>query len=106
MVASVRSGRRTGKPSERSTLKACGEVTSWTRCRSTYRTAGVSADSGTTSRALQIFSNSVLGLIASPSRLGSLEPGHARAQFRADLFDGVVKIALQQLGVPAPAALG
>ena len=36
-------GRRTGSPRARSTEKACGEVTSWIRCRSTYRTAGVSA---------------------------------------------------------------
>ena len=34
-VASVRSVRRTGLPSRRSDSKACGEVTSWTRWRST-----------------------------------------------------------------------
>ena len=34
IVASVRSGRRTGRPFARSTSKACGVVTSCTRCRS------------------------------------------------------------------------
>ena len=33
-VASVRSGRRTVRPASRSPSKACGLVTSWTRCRS------------------------------------------------------------------------
>ena len=33
-VASVRSTRRTGRPASRSPSNACGEVTSWTRCRS------------------------------------------------------------------------
>ena len=33
-VAMVRSGRRTGRPASRSPSKACGLVTSWTRCRS------------------------------------------------------------------------
>src|ERR1700728_3284908 len=105
MVASVRSGRRTGRRSERSALKACGEGTSCTRCRSMYRTAGVSAVSGTTSCAFQIFSNSVLGVIASPSSLGGLEPGHSRAQLRTDFFDRMVEIDLQELGVLATAAL-
>jgi hypothetical protein len=34
MVASVRSGRRIFRPRSRSSTKACGEVTSWVRCRS------------------------------------------------------------------------
>ena len=34
IVTSVRSRRRTGSPRERSSAKACGEVTSCTRCRS------------------------------------------------------------------------
>ena len=46
MVASVRSGRRTGRPRSRSTANACGEVTSCIRCRSMYSTAGVSARLG------------------------------------------------------------
>ena len=33
-VATVRSGRRTVRPARRRPSKACGEVTSWTRCRS------------------------------------------------------------------------
>ena len=33
-VARVLSGRRTLRPASRSPSKACGEVTSWTRCRS------------------------------------------------------------------------
>ena len=33
-VASVRSGRRTSRPARRRPSKACGLVTSWTRCRS------------------------------------------------------------------------
>src|SRR3954447_19506797 len=36
----VRSGRRTGRPASRSPSNACGEVTSWTRCRSMYRRSG------------------------------------------------------------------
>src|SRR6266436_48535 len=61
MVASVRPGRRTRRPASRSCAKACGDVTSCTRCRSTYSTAGVSAVSGATRCASQIFSNSVRG---------------------------------------------
>jgi len=34
-VATVRFGRRTRRPARRSPSNACGEVTSWTRCRST-----------------------------------------------------------------------
>ena len=33
-VATVLSGRRTFRPRARSPVKACGDVTSWTRCRS------------------------------------------------------------------------
>ena len=33
-VATVRSGRRTGRPASRSPSNACALVTSWTRCRS------------------------------------------------------------------------
>ena len=60
-VPSVRSGRRTGRPRSRSSLKACGVVTSWIRCRSMYSTAGVSAVSGTTSCRSQTFWKSVFG---------------------------------------------
>src|SRR6266436_192630 len=61
MVASVRPGRRTRRPASRSCAKACGDVTSCTRCRSTYSTAGVSTVSGDTTCASQIFANSVRG---------------------------------------------
>ena len=60
MVAKVRSGRRTGKPRSRSVANACGDVTSCTRCVSTYKTAGAPA-SCTTTCASQTFSKSVLG---------------------------------------------
>ena len=49
IVARVRSGRRSLRPRSRSTVNACGEVTSCVRCRSTNSTAGVSADCGATS---------------------------------------------------------
>src|SRR5213080_3610936 len=40
MVATVRSGRRTRRPARRRPSKAWGEVTSWTRWRSTKRRSG------------------------------------------------------------------
>src|SRR5205814_2313273 len=46
MVASVRPGRLTPMPRSRSTENACGEVTSCTRWRSTYKTAGASSVAG------------------------------------------------------------
>src|SRR5271163_970044 len=102
MVASVRSGRRTGSPKPLSTLNACGEVTSWMRCKSMYSTAGVSAVSATTSCAAQTLSNRVR---MRRSGFSGFQPGHARAQLGADFFDGVRQIRLQQLGVLAPPAL-
>ena len=42
MVAMVRSGRRTFRPRSRSVENACGEVTSWHRCRSMKISAGAS----------------------------------------------------------------
>src|SRR3954453_3360241 len=59
-VATVRSGWRTRRPRARSPLKACGEVTSWTRWRSTASTAGAPGSSLTTWSS-QIFSTSVRG---------------------------------------------
>jgi hypothetical protein len=61
IVATVRCVRRTFNPRARSSPKACGEVTSWTRCKSTYRTAGVSAVSADTRCASQILSTTVRG---------------------------------------------
>src|SRR5208282_1600481 len=105
MVASVRSGRRTGRPSDFNALNACGEVTSWMRCRSTYSTAGVSGVSGSTSCAAQTFSNSVRAAMSARSGSAGFQPGHARAQLRADFFDRMVEVGLQQPGVFAPPAL-
>ena len=47
-VARVRSGRRTLRPRAASPANAWGEVTSWTRWRSTYSTAGRPGGSATT----------------------------------------------------------
>ena len=58
IVATVLSGRRTRRPRARRPVKACGEVTSWIRCRSIYRTAG-DPGSWATTWASQIFSNIV-----------------------------------------------
>ncbi len=58
-VARVRSGRRTRRPASRSPSKACGEVTSCTRWRSTNRIAGPPSSAGRTSWASQTFSKSV-----------------------------------------------
>src|SRR5689334_4434206 len=72
MVAMVRSARRAGSPRSRSSVNACGLVTSWTRWRSTYSTAGVSAVSGATTCASQTFSKSVRGLKCVSSSVVSL----------------------------------
>src|SRR5919197_2191925 len=56
----VKSGRRTRRPAKRRPSKACGEVTSCTRCRSMYSSVGSPSASRTTC-ASQIFSNSVRG---------------------------------------------
>ena len=74
-----------------------------------YRTAGVSGVSGTTSCAVQTLSNSVLGahgLRRGASGLAGFQPGHARAQLRADFFDRVAEVRLQELRVLAPPVLG
>src|ERR1700735_809765 len=69
------------------------------RCRSTYRTAGVSAVSATTWCAAQTLSNSVR--MASGSGFAGLQPGHAGSQLRADLLDRVIQISLEQLRILA-----
>ena len=68
MVAKVCDGRLTVKPRSRRPVKACGEVTSWTRCRSMYNTAGLPGSS-TTMWFSQILSMMVLGwfCIVSPT---------------------------------------
>src|ERR1700691_1198063 len=115
MAASVRSGRRTGSPRDFKTLNACGEVTSWMRCKSIYSTAGVSKVSGTTSCAVQTLSNNVRAVMACEALAAAraaaaadlvgfagFQPGHPRAQLRADFFDRMFEIGLQQLGIFAP----
>ena len=59
-VATVRSVRRTLRPAMRSPSNAWGDVTSCTRCRSTYRIVGCPASSCTTWLS-HIFSNIVFG---------------------------------------------
>ena len=49
------------EPAAAEPVNACGEVTSWTRCRSTKSTAGASAVSGRTRWLSQIWSNNVRG---------------------------------------------
>src|ERR1700684_4044177 len=106
MVPSVRSGRRTGRFNDLNTVNACGDVTSWMRCRSIYSTAGVSAVSATTSCAVQILSNSVRAVIGlRRSSFPGLEPRHARPQLGAALFERVPDVGLQQLGVLAAAGV-
>src|SRR5689334_11208720 len=88
-VATVRSGRRTGRPARRRPSKACGLVTSWTRCKSMYRRLGA------TSCASQILSNRDLGIMM------SLTSAEARAddgeQHRVS-GPGVLE-AMRQVGV-------
>src|SRR3954451_24008565 len=64
----VRSGRRTGRPASRSPSNACGEVTSWTRCRSMYRRSGEPAARRTTC-ASQILSTSVWPIAVTLARV-------------------------------------
>ena len=63
-VETVRSGRRTLRPDIRRPSKAWGEVTSCTRCRSTYRMVACPGSSWTIWES-HIFSNMVLGISAS-----------------------------------------
>src|SRR5947207_4623432 len=70
MVASVRPGRLTPMPRSRSTENACGEVTSCTRWRSTYKTAGASSVSGRTRCASQSLPKSVRGSDCATHHLG------------------------------------
>ena len=60
-VAMVRSGRRTLRPRSRRPWKACGEVTSWTRCRSMNSSVGAPGCSWTTWES-QSFSMMVRGI--------------------------------------------
>ena len=60
----VRAGWRTRSPRSRSTVKACGEVTSWIRCRSMYSTAGRPSSGCSTRCASQSLSKSVRAVMA------------------------------------------
>src|SRR5262245_56268371 len=90
-VASVRSGRRTGRPANRSPSKACGLVTSWTRCRS------MNSSPSPTRWASQTFSNIVRGAI------GAVYAAVERAGFSRASAQPAVRV--QQLAGD-PAALG
>src|SRR5947208_2973029 len=94
-VASVRSGRRTVRPARRRPSKACGLVTSCTRCMSMYSSPGA------TSWSCQILSNRVLGI-------APLAPSEARAddgEQRRLLGAGVLEV-VGQVGVEGHAVAG
>src|SRR5512132_3057701 len=92
-VASVRSGRRTARPASRSPSKACGLVTSCTRCRSTY--SRLSA----TSWASQILSKSVRAIVCQLLR----SPAGATARMAA--WAGVLEV-VWEVGVEGDAVAG
>src|SRR3954465_6534658 len=92
-VASVRSGRRTGRPARRRPSKACGLVTSWTRGRSTY--SRLSA----TSWASQILSKRVRG-ISAPTQPGGDDGQDGR------LAGAVILEVVGQGGVEGDAVAG
>ena len=73
-VATVLSGRRTFAPRVRSPVKAWGLVTSWTRWRSTARTAGAPGSSETTCSS-QILSTRVRGWVMVPESVAALSFG-------------------------------
>ena len=75
-VATVWPGRRTPMPRARSPVNACGLVTSWTRCRSTARTAGAPG-SWLTTWSVQILSTIVRGAVAVISRAYQRRPWRA-----------------------------
>src|SRR5215207_5569958 len=96
-VASVRSGRRTPRLARRRPSKACGLVTSWTRCRSMYSRPGA------TSWAAQILSNRVLGiargcLLVRLWLSASAKPGGNDRQQRGVAGAGVLEV-VGQVGV-------
>src|SRR3954471_23486445 len=81
-VASVRSGRRTLRPSRRSPSNAWGLVTSCSRCRSMYRRSG-SPSARRTTCASHTFSASVPAMFCPPSpRRGELSFREVRALCR------------------------
>ena len=72
IVATVRSGRRTGRPASRSASNACGLVTSCTRWRSIQSRAGASGACATTWSS-QILRKSVLGVMTALCRIRAEE---------------------------------
>src|SRR6188508_308135 len=76
-VATVWEGRRTGRPRCRSPVKACGLVTSWTRWRSTARTAGAPG-SWVTTWSAQILSTIVRGAVTVIARAYQQTKGSGR----------------------------
>src|SRR6478735_6898419 len=100
-VASVRSGRRTRRPESRSPSNACAEVTSWTRCRSTYRSEDPpSRSGGRTSCASQTFWNIVLGIGSSlaPSQAGG-HHGDELGLAAAGILEMVSEVGVERDGV-------
>ena len=94
-VAMVRSGRRTLRPRSRSPWKACGEVTSCTRCRSMKSRVGAPACRCTT-WASQTFSMMVRGIAflrpeCSNSVLQHVAVGQTIALCGLSLFPGQVR---------------
>src|SRR5919201_5086595 len=94
-VASVRSARRTLRPARRSPSNACGLLTSWTRCRSTY--SRLSA----TSWASQILSKRVRGIVS----LAPAQPGGDDGQDGRLAGAGVLEV-VGQVGVEGDAVAG
>src|SRR3954447_13530211 len=84
-VASVRSGRRTGRPARRRPSKAWGLVTSWTRWRS------MKMRPGATSWADQILSNRVVGVMRSFLGLAASKAGGDDREQRRLLRAGVLE---------------
>src|SRR5258708_5258379 len=81
-VPKVKSGRRTLIPRSRSPLKACGEVTSWTRWRSMNRSDGAPSRSVTMwlSHTFSIIVRGLDGICDCVSYLGCLGGGALRFQ--------------------------
>src|SRR3954447_22440544 len=84
-VASVRSGRRTGRPARRRPSKAWGLVTSWTRWRS------MKMRPAATSWADQILSNRVVGVMRSFLGLAASKAGGDDREQRRLLRAGVLE---------------
>ncbi len=80
-VPNVLSGRRTFSPRSRSIVNAWGDVTSCTRCRSIYSTAGLPASCETTCPS-QILSSKVLAISFPSNERGDSPPRHKDTKLR------------------------